>query len=88
MLEMFDLQFKEKRMSQEDNQENYSSNESGTGALEEHLNPEEAAVNAAEQTNSPEIENLPIDSIGSYARLEELLTDEESENTSNPTAQS
>ena len=75
-------------MSQEDNQENYSSNESGTGALEEHLNPEEAAVKAAEQTSSPEIDNLPIDSIGSYARLEELLTDEESENTSNPTAQS
>ena len=73
-------------MNHEDNQENYSSNTSGTGADEEHLNPEEAAVNAAEQTRSPEIENLPIDGIGSYARLEELMTEEESENTSNPTA--
>jgi len=39
-------------------------------------------------SNSQEIDNLPIESIGSYAKLEELLTDEEKENTSNPTAQS
>jgi len=74
-------------MSQEEESENYSVNESGTGGDEEHLNPEEAAANAAEQTDSPEIDNLPIESIGSYARIEELPTDEESENTGSPTAQ-
>lgn len=74
-------------MSQED-KEFYSQNESGTGADEENLNPEELAIDLAEQTDSQEIDNLPIESIGSYARLEELLTDEESGDTSNPTAQS
>lgn len=74
-------------MSQED-KETYSVNESGTGAREEYLNPEELAANVAEQADSQEIDNLPIESIGSYAKLEELLTDEESENASNPTAQS
>lgn len=74
-------------MNQE-NKEDYSANESGSGADEEHLNPEELA-NLAEQAGSQEeIDNLPIESIGSYARLEELLTDEDKENTTNPTAQS
>ncbi len=72
-------------MNQED-KENYSANESGTGAGEENLNPEELAV-LTEQINSQEIDNLPIESIGSYAKLEELLTDEEKENTTNPTSQ-
>ncbi len=74
-------------MNQE-NDENYSENESGTGANEEHLNPEEAAFSAADQTDLQGIDNIPVESIGSYARIEELLTDEEKENTSNPTAQS
>ena len=69
-------------------QENNSSNESVTNSPEETSNPAEAAIDAAEQADSQEIDNLPIESIGSYARLEELLTDEEKENTSNPTAQS
>lgn len=73
-------------MSQED-KGFYSQNESGTGANEENLNPEELAVDLAEQTDSQEIDNLPIESIGSYARLEELPTDEESSDTGNPTAQ-
>ena len=73
-------------MSQED-KENYSANESGTGAGEENLNPEELA-NLVEQADSKEIDNLPVESIGSYARLEELLTDEEKGNTTNQTAQS
>ena len=69
-------------------QENNSSNETVTNSPEETSNPAEAAIDAAEQADSQEIDNLPIESIGSYARLEELLTDEEKENTSNPTAQS
>ena len=74
-------------MSQED-KKNYSGNESGTGAGEENLNSEELAMNVTEQADAREIDNLPIESIGSYAKLEELLTDEEKENASNPTAQS
>ena len=69
-------------------QENNSSNENVTNSPEETLNPAEAAIDAVEQTNSEEIDYLPIESIGSYARLEELLTDEEKEKTTNPTAQS
>jgi len=75
-------------MSQEENKEIFESNESATNSPEETSNPAEAATDIAEQTGSQEIDNLPIESIGSYARLEDLLTDEEKENTSNPTAQS
>jgi hypothetical protein len=61
-------------MSQEENTEN--------------LNQEETPDESSQTINPEEIDNLPIESIGSYARLEELLTDEEKENTTNPTAQS
>ncbi len=53
----------------------------------ENLNQEET-TDASEPTSLDEIDNLPIESIGSYARLEELLTDEEEKKTTNPTAQS
>ena len=69
-------------------QENNNSNENVTNSPEETSNPAEAAIEAAEQTDTREIDNLPVESIGSYARLEELLTDEEKEKTTNPTAQS
>ncbi len=69
-------------------QENIQSSENVTNSPEETSNPAEAATDAAEQADSQEIDNLPIESIGSYARIEELLTDEEKEKTSNPTAQS
>ncbi len=75
-------------MSQEKNKENFSSNENVTNSPEENSNPAEAATDLSEQADTQEIDNLPIESIGSYARLEELLTDEEKESTSNPTAQS
>ena len=35
-----------------------------------------------------EIEHLPTEAIGSYARIEEVMTDEDGEEGSNPTAQS
>ena len=69
-------------------QEHNSSNEKITNSPEETSNPAEAATDVAEQTDAQEIDNLPIESIGSYARLEELLTDKEKEKTTNPTAQS
>jgi hypothetical protein len=61
-------------MSQEENTEN--------------LNSEEPSEDAADRSKTQEIDNLPIESIGSYARLEELLDDETAGNTSNPTSQS
>jgi hypothetical protein len=75
-------------MSQEETKKNSESNESVTNSPEENSNPADAATDVSEQTSSQEIDNLPIESIGSYARLEELLTDEEKEKTSNPTVQS
>lgn len=75
-------------MNQEKQKENVSLTESLTNSPEETSNPAEAAIDVAEQADVQEVDNLPIESIGSYARLEELLTDEEKENTSNPTAQS
>ena len=75
-------------MSQEETKENLSANESITNSPEENSNPAEAATDLSEQTDAQAIDNLPLESIGSYARLEELLTDEEKEKTSNPTAQS
>jgi hypothetical protein len=75
-------------MSQEDSKENSDSDKNVTNSPEETSNPAEAASNVGEQTDSQDIDNLPIESIGSYARLEELLTDEEKENTTTPIAQS
>lgn len=69
-------------MSQNQSKDNY----------DENITPEtlsDADTNSAESSNNTQqIENLPIESIGTYARLEELLTDEEKGNTTNPTAQS
>ena len=48
--------------------------------------PTTPAFDQTEETN--EIENLPTEAIGSYARIEEVTTDEDSEEGSNPTAQS
>lgn len=74
-------------MSQDETRENYDLNENAPGSTQENLNPAET-LNDAGQTGSQEIDNLPIESIGSYARLEELLSDEEKEKTANPTVQS
>ena len=75
-------------MIQEENKGNLSQSENVTNSPGETSNPAEAATNVVEQADSQEIDNLPVESIGSYARLEELLTDEEKEKTTNPTVQS
>ena len=75
-------------MSQEETKENTNSSKNVTNSPEETSNPAEAAIDAAVQADSQEIDNLPIESIGSYARIEESLTGEEKEKTSNPTAHS
>ncbi len=74
-------------MNQEENEQNADANENVTNSPEETSNPAEAAIEIAEQNDS-EIDNLPIESIGSYARIEELLTDEEKDKATNPTIQS
>jgi hypothetical protein len=75
-------------MSQEDTEEKFSPTESAVDSPEASLNPAEAINDSAEEDNSQEIDRLPIESIGSYARLEELLTDEEKEKTTNLAAES
>lgn len=75
-------------MNQKETKENYNSSESDAASPAENLNSEEIVQDSTAPENLEEIDNLPIESIGSYARLEELLTDEEKESTSNPTAQS
>lgn len=55
-------------MSQEETKENLSSDKSPADSTEENL-------------NSEEVENLPIGSIGSYARIDELVTEEDAENS-------
>lgn len=57
-------------MSQEETRENTENEEAKAGAEGETTDSE-----------ADEIDNLPIESIGSYARVEPLLTDEESDET-------
>jgi len=75
-------------MNQEVKEEKLSSDESIADLPEDSLNPAEAINDSTEKDGSRETDNLPIESIGSYARLEELPTDEEKEKTSNPTVES
>lgn len=72
-------------MSQEEAKENFDSNKNAIDSTGENLNPEEITTGLSPQANSEEVENLPIGSIGSYARIDELLVDEDSENPANPT---
>jgi hypothetical protein len=63
-------------MNQEENAEIIAQNEGAADASEEN-----AAANETSAESAEKIDNLPIESIGSYARVEELLIDEEAENT-------
>lgn len=75
-------------MSQEEIKENSSPNATASDSTLENLNPAEVINDSTSPDDSENIDNLPIESIGSYARLEELPTDEDSEKTGNPPAQS
>lgn len=74
-------------MSQEETEKNSSPNADASDSTLENLNPAEVINDSTSPDDSENIDNLPIESIGSYARLEELLTDEDSEKTGNPPAQ-
>jgi hypothetical protein len=74
-------------MNQEDGKEKFNPNENAADSSEADLNPAEVINDSVGTDDSSDIDNLPIESIGSYGRLEELLTDEEKENTTNPTSE-
>ena len=67
-------------MSQEKIEQNFDSGETATDSLQENLNPEEILKDSSDETNSEEVDNLPIESIGSYGRIEPLVN-ENTENT-------
>lgn len=73
-------------MNTKDDQEPLS--ESAAGLPEDALNPAQVINDSSGEIGSQEIDRLPIESIGSYARLEELLTDDEKEKTTRPAAES
>ncbi len=75
-------------MNQKETRKDFGLNENAIDSIEENFKPEELTTKLSASEDSQTIENLPIESIGSYARLEELLTDEDEENTGNPAAQS
>ncbi len=75
-------------MNPENSKEIFNPNENAADSSEADLNPAEVINDSVGADASSEIDNLPIESIGSYGRLEELLTDEEKENTTNPTSES
>lgn len=54
------------------------------GENQGNLPAEETATEAPSQETFEEIDSLPIDSIGSYARLEESSDDETAENAGQP----
>jgi hypothetical protein len=67
-------------MNQEETGEKSSSDEPTTASPQENLNAEEIAADLSEQEDSEEVDNLPIESIGSYGRIEPLVN----ENTEYP----
>ena len=63
-------------MDQEETQEKINSDENTTASPQENLNAEESATDLSELANDKEVDNLPIESIGSYGRIEPLVNDE------------
>ena len=67
-------------MNQEETGQNLNSNESTNDSPQENTNSEEIATDLSQLVNSEKVDNLPIESIGSYGRIEPLINDE----TENP----
>lgn len=70
-------------MNQKETNSNSTTNERASKLPGESLDTEKLP----NDSNPEEIDNLPIESIGSYARLEESMTDETADDTGSPTAQ-
>jgi hypothetical protein len=66
-------------MKQKENIEDSKSVENQTNVSEEESNREESATDMSPLADSGRADNLPVESIGSYARIEELLDGEGTE---------
>ncbi len=75
-------------MNTEDIEEKFNPNENAADSTEANLNPAEVINDSGDEDGFLGVDNLPIESIGSYGRLEELLTDEEKEKTTSPASES
>ena len=65
-----------------------SQNENTSESTGGGFNQAENINDQNQREGSQDIDNLPVESIGSYARLDDLLTDEEKENTTTTKTQS
>ena len=66
-------------MKQNENIEDSKSSENLTNVSEEDSNKEESATDMSPLADSGKADNLPVESIGSYARIDELLDGEGTE---------
>jgi hypothetical protein len=66
-------------MKQEEKIEDSKSVENPTNVSEEDSNREESATDMSPLADSGKADNLPVESIGSYARIDELLDGEGTE---------
>ncbi|HEX8265574.1 MAG TPA: hypothetical protein VF596_09230 [Pyrinomonadaceae bacterium] len=66
-------------MKQEEKIEDSNSVENPTNVSEEDSNREESATDLSPLADSGKADNLPVESIGSYARIGELLDGEGTE---------
>ena len=66
-------------MKQEEKIEDSKSVENPTNVSEEELNREETTTDLSPLADSGKADNLPVESIGSYARIGELLDGEGTE---------
>lgn len=66
-------------MKQEEKIEDSKSVENPTNVSEEESNREESATDLSPLADSGKADNLPVESIGSYARIDELLDGEGTE---------
>ncbi|HEX8398626.1 MAG TPA: hypothetical protein VF644_14425 [Pyrinomonadaceae bacterium] len=66
-------------MKQEEKIEDSKSVENQTNVSEEESNREESATDMSPLADSGKADNLPVESIGSYARIDELLDGEGTE---------
>jgi hypothetical protein len=66
-------------MKQEEITGNSVASENPTNVEDKNLNPEEAAGDLSPLADSENADNLPVESIGSYGRIDDLLKGEGTE---------
>ena len=75
-------------MNQEETGSNFDADPNADDNPETRLDQAKTAETEIETENSGEIENVPVESIGSYARLDAESADETSESSSKSPTQS